>query len=371
VSKKITIVSHKGEYNARFERGGLSQLNSNPIDNAIYIIDKIVATLYAEKLTALFDTNKVIQIEATEENKSLNKFPEYVEQLVQLEVRRGQPLVAIGGGIIQDITCFLATTMMRGLPWIFYPTTLLAQSDSCIGSKSSINSGEVKNILGTFTPPEQIVIDVDFLQTLEKKEIYSGIGEMIKVHAINSPDSFNKISNAYDAIVEDYDVMEEFVHHSLLMKKRLIEIDEFDTGPRNVMNYGHSFGHAIETATNYGIPHGIAVTIGMDLANYFAAVSGVSTQSHFERMHAVLDKNATEYRNIKIDTEFLLSALKKDKKNSATQLLLILPDKTGKISIGLYDNNKILSNAINDYFSNYGGERWPQKSEQVDKWKTC
>jgi len=354
VSSQITIASHKGEYVASFERGGLNQLNLNPINSAIYIIDKTVAALYAEKLTALFDTKKVIQIEATEENKLLNKFPEYVEQLVGLEVRRGQPLVAIGGGIIQDITCFLATTMMRGLPWIFYPTTLLAQSDSCIGSKSSINSGEVKNILGTFTPPEQIVIDVDFLQTLEKKEICSGIGEMIKAHAINSPDSFNKISNAYDEIVEDYDVMEEFIYHSLLMKRRLIELDEFDTGPRNVMNYGHSFGHAIETATNYGIPHGIAVTIGMDLANYFAAVSGVSTQSHFERMHTVLNKNSTEYRNVKIDTELLLSALKKDKKNSAAQLRLILPDQEGQISIGLYDNDEILSNAINEYFSIYG-----------------
>ena len=100
-------------------------------------------------------------------------------------------MVAIGGGIIQDITCFLASTMMRGLPWIFYPTTLLAQSDSCIGSKSSINSGEVKNILGTFTPPNKVIIDINFLKSLEEKDILSGIGEMIKVHAINSPESFD------------------------------------------------------------------------------------------------------------------------------------------------------------------------------------
>ena len=107
--------------------------------------------------------------------------------MVDKKIRRGQFLIAIGGGIIQDITCFLASTVMRGLPWIFYPTTLLAQSDSCIGSKSSINSGAVKNILGTFTPPKKVVIDVGFLGTLEKKDLFSGIGEMLKVHAIDSP----------------------------------------------------------------------------------------------------------------------------------------------------------------------------------------
>jgi len=353
VSNKITINSHKGEYSASFIRGGMDQLNENPIADAVYIVDQNIAKLYGDRLDNILNA-RVLIIEATEENKSLNCLPYYVEELVKLNIRREQVLVAIGGGIIQDITCFLATTMMRGLPWAFYPTTLLAQSDSCIGSKSSINSGDIKNILGTFTPPKCIVVDVDFLQTLQMKEIYSGIGEMIKVHAINSPGSFDKISNAYEEIVADFDLMEGFIYNSLLMKKKLIEIDEFDTGPRNVMNYGHSFGHAIETATNYEIPHGIAVTIGMDIANYFAASVGVSTQKHFERMHTVMEKNCSSYRHIKINTELLIAALKKDKKNSATQLRLILPDQSGKISIGLYDNNELLPSSINKYFSKYG-----------------
>ena len=179
--------------------------------------------------------------------------------------------------------------MFRGLDWDFFPTTLLAQSDSCIGSKSSINSGNIKNILGTFTPPKKIILDVSFLKTLEEKDIYSGIGEMIKVHAINSPESFDQINQSYDKILEDPESMVQFIRASLLFKKRLIELDEFDVGPRNVMNYGHSFGHAIETATNYGIPHGIAVTIGMDMANFVASKLGVTSLSNFERMHALLD----------------------------------------------------------------------------------
>ncbi len=355
VSDEIRIQSHKGEYSASFIRDGMGLLNKDPIENAIYIIDKKVAELYKLKLGNILNTQRVLEIQATEENKSLDKFPKYIDALVTLEVRRGQPLVAIGGGIIQDITCFLASTMMRGLPWVFYPTTLLAQSDSCIGSKSSINSGDIKNILGTFTPPGKVVIDVGFLETLEEKDVFSGIGEMLKVHAIDSPDSFDRISTNYEDILVNSNIMENFIHDSLLMKKRLIEIDEFDQGPRNVMNYGHSFGHAIESATNYAIPHGVAVTIGMDIANHVASELGVSDFSHFERMHNVLAKNCNTYRHVHIDTKQLIDALSKDKKNSATQLRLIFPDQDGGIVIGLYDNDERLEQAINKYFDLYGG----------------
>jgi len=353
-NKVITIQSHKGEYAASFMSGGMDQLNNAPVENAVYIIDQNIAQLYQNRLGNILSSQRVIKIEATEENKSLDKIPGYVDELVSVNIRRGQPLVAIGGGIIQDITCFLATTVMRGLSWIFYPTTLLAQSDSCIGSKSSINSGEVKNILGTFTPPDKVVIDVDFLQTLEQREIFSGIGEMLKVHAINSPESFDLISAAYEDILKDPMIMEEFIHNSLSMKKKLIEIDEFDQGIRNVMNYGHSFGHAIESATNYGIPHGIAVTIGMDIANFVSAELKVSNTSHFERMHNELEKNYRTYKYVDISVELLLNALSKDKKNSATQLRLILPDQDGCINIGLYDNNNKLKNSLDKYFKLYG-----------------
>ena len=356
MSNQTTIQSHKGEYTVSFIRSGMDRLNRDPIEDAIYIVDKNIAKLYGDRLSKILNSERVLKIEATEENKSLDCFPAYIEALVKLEVRREQTLVAIGGGIIQDITCYLATTLMRGLPWVFYPTTLLAQSDSCIGSKSSINSGDVKNILGTFTPPNKVVIDVDFLSTLEEKEIFSAVGEMIKVHAINSPTDFDKISDNYEQIISNQSIMEKFIYNSLLMKKKFIEIDEFDQGPRNVMNYGHSFGHAIESATNYAIPHGIAVTMGMDIANYVASKLGVSESKHFERMHPVLDKNCKSYRQVSIDINSFMQALTKDKKNSSTQLRLILPDLDGNITIDLYDNNEKLLNIIQDYFSIYGGK---------------
>ena len=357
MSNQIIIQSHKGEYSVDFMHSDMDRLNSTLIEDAIYIVDENIAVLYKKRLGRILNSKRLILIEAKEGNKSLDKFPGYVDALVNLEVRRGQPLVAIGGGIIQDITCFLATTMMRGLPWIFYPTTLLAQSDSCIGSKSSINSGEFKNILGTFTPPSKVVIDVDFLQTLENKDLYSGIGEMLKVHAIDSPKSFDYISCNYEKILSNPRVMEKFIKESLLIKKKLIEVDEFDQGPRNVMNYGHSFGHAIETATNYGIPHGIAVTIGMDIANFVAVGLGISNMQHFERMHGVMVKNSNIFRHMNISVERLMVALSKDKKNSATQLRLILPNNDGYIGIGLYDNNNELVQIIYKYFKKYWSEK--------------
>jgi len=351
VSDEVRIQSHKGEYKARFIQGGMDELNETLIEDAVYIVDSVVASLYRTRLANVLTSERVLCIDANEQNKSLDKFPGYVDTLVNFSLRRGQPLVAIGGGIIQDITCFLATTMMRGLPWVFYPTTLLAQADSCIGSKSSINSGEIKNILGTFTPPDHIIVDVDFLDTLKAQEILSGIGEMIKVHAIDSPEAFNRISDDYDHILKEKSVMEKYIHNSLLIKKVLIELDEFDQGPRNVMNYGHSFGHAIESATNYGIPHGIAVTIGMDMANFIAAKLGISDKSHFNRMHGVLKKNIAIYKDTEIDIKVLISALKKDKKNTSTQLRLILPDMEGNITIGLYNNSPELEKIIKEYLN--------------------
>lgn len=356
VSKEILVNSHFGRYGVNFCDNGIEDINENPVDKAVYIIDKNIASLYSQKLANILMNEKVLIIEATEENKSIDKFSNYVDHLVDLKLRRGQTLVAIGGGIIQDITCFLSTTFMRGVPWIFFPTSLVAQADSCIGSKSSINSGNLKNILGTFRPPVKVVIDVNFIDTLEKTEIFSGIGEMIKVHAINSPKSFDKLSLSYKNIISDKLVLEKFIYESLLMKKKIIELDEFDDGPRNVMNYGHSFGHALESVTNYAIPHGIAVTMGMDLANFTAVELGISNKEEFDRMHGLLMANSLHYHNLSINLDQLMTALSKDKKNSVNTLKLILPDSSGKIFIDSYANNNKLKSSIHKYFTLYGNE---------------
>ena len=325
MSEKLVIQSHRGPYAVVFDdtllRDPARLLEGEPH----FLIDAKVAKLYASNLHAILQHPNTIAIEATEENKSIENTIPLFERLILNKVRRGHTLVAIGGGIIQDITCFIASTLLRGLSWRFVPTTLLAQADSCIGSKSSINLGPTKNILGTFNPPQIIFIDTGFLETLEDKDIHSGVGEIIKVHAIEGIAAFDRLATDFDQLFSTREVLLRYILAALLIKQRFIEQDEFDLGIRNIFNYGHSFGHAIESATHYAVPHGIAVTIGMDMANHIAAERGLLPEEHYHRMHSILRKNYENYARTVIPVDVMLSALMKDKKNTSTTLGLIFP----------------------------------------------
>ena len=207
MSEPLTIRSHTGTYTVSFEDDALPRLDSAVPGNAHFIIDRRVAGLYGDRLVNVLASASVLLVDAVEENKSLDRFPAYVDHLVARGIRRDHVVVAVGGGITQDIACFLAATLLRGVPWHFYPTTLLAQADSCIGSKSSINCGAVKNILGTFTPPRRVTIGAAFLDTLDQRDVRSGVGEMLKVHAIDGPGSFDRIAADYGRLFEDRAVM--------------------------------------------------------------------------------------------------------------------------------------------------------------------
>jgi 3-dehydroquinate synthase len=329
----LVVQSHKGPYRARFASGALEAIGELDPATTFVLIDDRVAELYPEALSTVLSWPSTQRIEALESNKSLERCPDYVEHLVGHGIRRGHELVAIGGGIMQDIVCFLAATLLRGVPWRFVPTTLLAQADSCIGSKSSINCREIKNVIGTFTPPQRVDIDVALLDTLDEADVRSGIGEMLKVHAIAGPAEFDQIAADYPRLQQDKAVLKHYIRRSLEFKRRLIELDEFDQGPRNVMNYGHSFGHAIESATHFGIPHGIAITIGMDMANTVAAALGRTTQAQADRMHPTLAANYAGFEDYDIPADAMLAAIAKDKKNSATALRVVLPDDDGNIAL--------------------------------------
>jgi 3-dehydroquinate synthase len=350
-SEQLVIQSHVGPYTVDFDDDALARLAAGVDETQHFVVDERVADLYADELRPVLDGPSVLLVEATEAHKSLDRFPAYVEHLAAHGVRRGHALVAVGGGIMQDIVCFLAATMLRGLEWRFLPTTLLAQADSCIGSKSSINVGAIKNVLGTFTPPSQVWIATRMLDTLDPRDVRSGVGEMLKVHAIAGPDDFNQIAGDYDDLFADAATMRRYIRRSLEIKKAIIEEDEFDKGVRNVMNYGHSFGHAIESATQFGIPHGIAVTIGMDMANYTAARLGHSRDEHYARMHPTMRANYTGYEEYPIDLEPLLAAIGKDKKNVGARLKLVLPDHEGRIGLVVRDLDDDFRAACADFLA--------------------
>lgn len=325
MSERLVIQSHKGPYAVEFADEPFAGLAAEGPPRH-YIVDTHVAELYRQQLSHVLGAKSLLLVEAREGNKSLERCPEYVAHLMAHGIKRGHVLVAIGGGIVQDITCFLGAVLLRGVEWHFYPTTLLAQADSCIGSKSSINVGAFKNVVGTYTPPARIVLSTAVLQTLPETEIRSGVGEMLKVHAIAGPAAFDRIAGDYPSLVSNAATLRTYILRSLEIKKGIIEQDEFDRGVRNVMNLGHSFGHAIESATEFGVPHGIAVTIGIDMANFTAVRLGRMAQRHFDRMHPTLRLNYRGFERTEIPAAAFFAAIAKDKKNTDAKLGLILPD---------------------------------------------
>jgi 3-dehydroquinate synthase len=346
-SEVLVIRSHAGPYRVELVDDAFARLEPE----GRFVIDARVAELYGAQLSGILQSGSALVIEASERAKSLDRFDNYIEQLAAMGIRRGEVLVAIGGGVIQDITCFIAGTLFRGLEWRFYPTTLLAQADSCIGSKSSINVGALKNMLGTFTPPARVIVSTSLLDTLADQEVRSGIGEMLKVHAIDGQASFAAIARDYDRLLDDRETLRRYIRASLEIKRVFIEEDEFDQGRRNVLNYGHSFGHAIESATDFAIPHGVAVTIGMDMANDVAKTLGVTGTDTVERMRPTLRTNAAAFDEVDIPPHALLAALAKDKKHVGADLTLVLPDAQGRIAVLRVPNDDAFREACEAYLA--------------------
>ena len=219
----FSIQSYKGEYHVHFEDDLFSLIKSEPNDKRFYFVDEHVAYLYSAQLSDLLNEKNHLMIHASEDKKALEKMPDIINTLAEKGVKRGWHLIAIGGGITQDMCCFIASCLYRGLDWSFYPTTLLAQADSCIGSKSSINCGAFKNIVGTFTPPRQVYINVDFLKTLSRSEVQSGIGEIMKVALIDGPEFSQKLFQDYDLLLEDYVLLAHYIRKALSVKKILLK----------------------------------------------------------------------------------------------------------------------------------------------------
>jgi 3-dehydroquinate synthase len=314
VVHNFEIKSHKIVYSVEFDNNLLHSSKINDLGTH-FIIDRNVFSLVQN----ILKTDKIVLIDATESTKSFDNISPIISSLLDLNLKRDSKLVAIGGGITQDITCFIANNFMRGIDWTFVPTTLLAQADSCIGSKSSINFGKYKNLLGSFTPPNKVVISNQFLDTLSETEIKSGIGEIIKLFIIdNKTIDYNCIRNNLD----------KFLFDALQIKKIFIEEDEFDKGIRNILNYGHCFGHAIESASNFAIPHGIAVSIGMDIANKFSLHRNLINDDRYLRLHNVLKDSYLGFTDFSINRTDLRSALLKDKKNTGNKINIILPVDT-------------------------------------------
>jgi len=320
---------------------------------AFFIIDAIVWDIYKAILKDIIPEGRLLIVEANENNKSLDKCREIIETLVVKQVRRNEKLVAIGGGIIQDVTAFSASIIYRGIEWSFFPTTLLAQADSCIGSKTSINLGDKKNLVGNFYPPSDVFIDATFLNSLADDDIKSGIGEILHYYLYAASPLFDELIIDYKMIIKDRDLLLKYIRESLKIKKSVIENDEFDRSERNKFNYGHTFGHALESVTDYKIKHGQAVTVGMDLANYVSMKMGFMKSEIFHDLHAKLSINFPEFNWNRIDLDRYFDLLSKDKKNVGDSVGCILAENTGVLFKQQLPRDEHFREMIHGYFSGH------------------
>ena len=319
-------------------------------EGTLVLVDEFIFKLHGDQIRGA--NLKCFPLVASEEQKSFERLAPVFVWLLENGLKRDGRLLVIGGGVLQDIGCFIASVLFRGVRWEFIPTTLLAQCDSCIGSKSSINIQSYKNQIGTFYAPDRVLLLSGILRTLPWDEVRSGLGEVIKLHLIAGEEPFQKVIKLLDNARTDVNALSECIRSSLKIKQPYIEQDEHDNGIRNLLNYGHTFGHAYESATHYAIPHGISVTLGLLTATYVSAQLGLVTEDYFRELKTVL---APWYRPYELklkglSMESILSAIKLDKKNTKQGLHCILTRGAGrmeKMRLGAeIDLGKLIGHAI-------------------------
>lgn len=351
--KHLEIQSYRGSYEAHFVPDITATLATELTSNDRIIIDANVARLHASRVGAALALCDHRIIEPTENEKTYTAIGETIDWLIRGGFKRSGRIVAIGGGILQDISAFTASILYRGVDWIFVPTNLLSQCDSCIGSKTSVNFGEFKNQLGGFHPPTMIFIDKAFLTTLGEQEIRSGLGEMLHYFLINGRASFEMIRDSFDRGLTDLDTIQRLIFESLLIKRRMIEVDEFDQGPRSIFNYGHSFGHALESYASYDIPHGIAISYGMDMANRLSWQLGLLEEEGFLEMRSLLSRNWVKFPKSEINPEEFTALMTKDKKNVDLDLRVILTRGLGQMFVQKVPADALFRENLKACFNHY------------------
>lgn len=321
----MIIKSRFKDYEVVFEKSFdfIKELLNQPLSQLV--IDRQIYNLYQEFFRGT-DESKLILIDATEENKTIETALSICEQMTNIPAKRNATLISFGGGIIQDITGFVANVLYRGIKWIYVPTTLLAQSDSCIGGKTSLNYQKYKNLLGTFYPPDVIHICPGFIHTLTQADFESGMGEVIKFNIMGGKEGLTHIEESMPRLMKrENDAVEEAIHYSLQFKKDFIEEDEFDKGERIKLNFAHTFGHAVETVTQYKIPHGTAVAIGMIMANNISVKRGLLNPDIAKRSEKLLLQVIhVDYASMDKPLDEFVLAMRKDKKQINTSITAVL-----------------------------------------------
>ncbi len=327
----------------------------SPTSHVVLVTDETVDELHGDRLAShLTEAGLEVDVFAVpvgETSKSADLLIELWESLLDQGTDRGSVVVAVGGGVIGDLAGFVAATFTRGLRFIQVPTTLLAQVDSSVGGKVGINLTEAKNMVGAFWQPNGVLIDVDLLATLPPREFAAGMAEVIKYGVIMDAEFFEWIENNQSAIRDhDAEALAHIVEQSCRLKAQVVEADERETsGHRAILNFGHTFGHALEAATEYkSLLHGEAVAIGMVCAARLAFTLGRVDEGFCQRLEKLLAAFDLPTKiPLDIDRDAVLKLMWHDKKVADNRLVFVLPTQLGHVElVSNVDDNAVDDKAI-------------------------
>src|SRR5882672_2361537 len=270
-----------------------------------------------------------------EENKTIETVSRCYELLLRGgNIERSTPILALGGGVIGDVVGFVAATILRGVPLVQIPTTLLAMVDASVGGKTGVNHPDGKNLIGAFHQPIAVLIDPTVLKTLPPRELRSGLAECIKHDIIRDANGFAdlemKITRALNL---DLDYLTDLIAHNVAIKAKVVESDPFEKGDRAHLNFGHTFGHAIENVSQYAYAHGECVALGMVAAARLAASLNMLDQTSVDRIVALVKQTGLPTSGLNLPLDQLMHAMLFDKKVKSGKVRFILPDRIGHVVI--------------------------------------
>lgn len=308
------------------------------VKNSVIVADSRFKAMFSKVAS-----EKLIFVDALETNKNLSTVENIIIELQKFGVKSNSTVVAVGGGIIQDLMTMTASIYMRGISWVYVPTTLLGMVDSCVGGKSSINTRAVKNLIGNIYPPIKIYIDTKFLETLSEIDFLCGLAEASKICFCKGEGEFKKFLDLAQS--RSPGDVAKMVDHVLSAKRWFIEIDEFDKAERKILNFGHTFGHALEVGSSHKVPHGLAVASGIKAAIFFEAKERAISkiESDLFEYESKLTSGITNLINIsEIDWSNYSEAFDADKKHTGDEYSLLLPNYGGGVRIEKFKKSEAL-----------------------------
>lgn len=324
---EFSIRSSLGDYTIDVALGAAARVG----DARVALVDPVVAGMVD------FPADRTVLVEGDESSKTLSACEDVLVAMKDAGLARGDLVAAVGGGVVQDVATLTSSLYMRGVDWIYVPTTLMSMADSCIGGKSSINAGGVKNLVGNFHPPKRVLVDPAFVTTLPRRAIVSGLAEAVKICFARGTESFETFLASPAALEPAADEQTAaLIRHVLESKKWFVEIDEFDKKERQLLNFGHSFGHAWEAACGFSVQHGIGVAAGMLAALRHPASARTALTARLEEYTVgLLQSVRDDVAGALAQTDWALfrSSLRSDKKNSRDVLRLVLPTEPDSVRI--------------------------------------